>query len=98
MGERASSPDSANGNNLQGKRTHENDCPDWSNVCLPRQDYSIVAHSAHQLRGINTHCPENAQLMSSTTSTAEKGVPKYRTPVDPQTSLVYSAFQAVQNV
>ena len=98
MGDRASSPDSANGNNLQGKRTHENDFPDWSNTCLPRQDYSIVAHSAHQLRVINTHCPENAQLMSSTTPTAEKGVPKYRTPVDPQTSLVYSAFQAQQNV
>lgn len=71
--------------------------PLWSNLKLPLQACSTVAHAAHLLRSVPTSVPENAALLPSKRR-GDAAAGAYRAPEDPQTLATYAAYAALSVV
>ena len=68
--------------------------PLWSNLDLPQQDYSWLAHAAHTNRWNNTNVPMPSafRIPAPKRRDGDEATSMYRIPGDPQTKLVYDAF------
>ena len=71
--------------------------PLWSNLDLPNQDSSIVAHAAHVLQSKCVAVPENPAL-APTKRRLEHAKDAYRVPCESVTVAVYEAFTAMSTV
>ena len=71
--------------------------PLWSNLDLPGQDTSIVAHAAHMLQSKCVAVPENPAL-APTKRRLEHAKDAFRVPCEFVTTAVYEAFTAMSTV
>lgn len=74
--------------------------PLWSNLALPQQDYSWLAHAAHTNRWTESTVPMAPAFRIPAPKRRESGeaTSTYRIPVDKQTCLVYDAFLSLSTV
>ena len=74
--------------------------PLWSNLDLPQQDYSWVAHAAYINRwnDADVPMPSAFKMPAPKRRDGDETTSTYRIPVDPQTKLVYDAFLSLSTV